>query len=82
MNAYGKHGRSVRTFLPEPIEGGNAIRGEIIALDEVAARHEAHVVAVKGIGHHDMPLACDLFDIWQIIVIGVGIVEKPELFNQ
>ena len=67
----GHHARRMLAFAGKTVEGGKAITGEILAMDEMSAGAEAHVVGVEGIGKNHMVVAPDRFSIGQIIVIGV-----------
>ena len=70
-------------FRPQRVEGVDRVVGE------VARRHEAmealvivHVVGVEAVGQHQVPLARDLDEEWQVVGIVVAVVEEAAFLHQ
>src|ERR1700730_17927928 len=70
------HLRGMRPFAMQPVEGVDRISSEIGGAAEPAGMAELHVVGVKRVRQYQVPLVSDLHEIWQVVVVGVAVVEE------
>ena len=76
------HLRGVRPFAMQPVEGVDHISGEIGGAAEPVGMEELHVVGVERVRQHQVPLVSDLHEIWQVVVVGVAVVEEATFLDQ
>ena len=82
MQADRQHARPVRALGIETVEGGDAVAGEIFAMDKGAAGLETHVIRVESIGQHDDLAPTGFGHERAIVIVGVGIVQKPAMLAE
>ena len=82
VQAHRHHPWRRAAFCVEPVEGVDAVAGEIVPEDEAAAALEAHVVGVEGIRQHQMLSALDIDQKGKVVIVGVGIIEEAAMLAQ
>src|SRR5690606_25253853 len=79
VKANRHHARGAAALVIKTIECIDAVAREVVGENEPAAVEEAHVVGVERIGQDNMVVPFYRLDIGQIVIVGVGVVEKPPM---
>src|SRR5438128_10513461 len=65
----------------EDVEGVPYVSEPLVAGSEAAEQPELHVVVVEGVGNDEVGLAGHEGPVWQVVVVGVGVVEKSAFLD-